>query len=877
MNWHRRVIRFARMIFDKEGVEAEMDEEMRFHIEWETQANVRAGMSPTEARRVALRDFGGVERFKEQGRSERGGRWLDDLQRDVRRALRGMKNSPGFTLIALTMLALGIGANTAIFSVIDAVLIQPLPFEDPGRLVQVYESHQERGWDRFSFSQPNAVDVRDRVESFVGVGVIGGRSATITGDGTPQQISLGTVTPGFFGVLGVTPLAGRTFLDEDVDAEQAGRVVLLSEDLWVNRFGSDPRIVGSSVSLDAETYVVVGVLPRDLLWFGRDAWEPLVLRSDINRSDHRWRMVARLRNDVGLPAAQAEVDDLAVRMQEEYGGLDDDMGFLIDPSETWAATDELRRSLWLFMGSAGLLLLIACMNLANLQLARLDGRLKQVTLSLALGAGRGRIMRQLFTESAVLGLTGGLLGIVVARFGLAGLVALEPGSVPRMAGVTVNGSVLAFAVVVSLTAGIGAGLLPAYRMFSANIGNALRESGTKTSGGRTGRRVQNWLVGIETGLSLVLLVGAGLLIRSLAEVQSVDNGFETEGRVTYEVPLPDSYGFDEARAFRNEFLERVRGLPAVVAASAVSQRPVASGNTVMGILPEGETAETFGGNYSANWRGISDDYFATLGLSLVRGRDIDHATADDPEGVWEIVISERLAEALWPGEDAVGRQAALWNSPERIGQVVGVVEDMRERGPEAGATLAVYFSYDITMWSPINFVVQTRGEPTAVVPEVRRVLAELDPNVPVSRVLTLDDAVEGSTASRRFTMTLLGLFAGLALILALAGLYGVITQSVGQRAKELGVRMALGASSSEVIRLVMRQGLRPALLGIVAGLVATLWISRMVSALLYGVSATDPITYLGVGVLLGLAAAAACWIPARATLRMEASSVLREE
>ncbi len=797
---------------------------------------------------------------------------MDDLRRDIRTAFRGMRNNPGYTFIALAILALGIGANTAIFSVINAVLIRPLPFHEPERLVQVYESHMERGWDRFSFSMPNAIDIRDRNASFRGVGFYGGRQATLTGDDTPQQISLGTVTPGFFNVLGVNPLQGRTFRETDLDATAANRVVILSENLWASRFGADPSIVGRTVQLDTEGYLVLGVLPSGMIWLGQDAYVPLVLNPERSREDHRWAMVARLRSGVSIESAQAELDRLASQMEEQYGSVDEDMGFRVDPSATWAASADLRQSLWIFMGAAGVLLLIACMNLANLQLARLGARLRQVTLCLALGAGRGRIIRQLFTESAVLGLVGGALGVVVAVAALKGLVALEPGNVPRMSDVGLDSSVLVFALVVSLVAGVGSGLLPALRMTSDNVGNALRESGAKTSGGRTARLIRNWLVGAETALSVVLLVGAGLLIQSLVAVQSVDNGFDTEGRVTFEVPLPASYVGEDARAFRDEFLARVRSQPQVIKASAVSTRPVGGGNTVMGILPKGQTAETFGGNLSANWRAISDDYFGSLGLSIVEGQDLSHQ-----DGAMEVVISEALAEALWPGENAVGREAELWNDPTNLGMVVGVVEDMRERGPERVETLAIYFSYNFTNWSPINFVVHAGGEPLSVVPGVRQVLAEIDANIPVSRILTMDEMVINSTASRRFTLTLLGLFAALALVLALAGLYGVIAQSVGQRAKELGIRVALGASSKEVVGLVMRQGMVPALLGIAVGLVSAFGLSRVLEALLFEVSATDPATYAGVGLILGAAAALACWVPARATLGMEASSVLREE
>lgn len=588
-----------------------------------------------------------------------------------------------------------------------------------------------------------------------------------------------------------------------------------------------------------------------------------------------YQVVARLRDGVTVEAAEAELAQLGRSLDEQYAGMDEDMGFVIDPSSTWAAGDDLRQSLWIFMGFAGLLLLIACLNSANLQLARLGSRFRQVTVSVALGASRGRIVRQLPTESAVLGIVGGLLGVLVARLGLKGLIALEPGNVPRMSEVEVDGMVLLFVVGVSLFAGIAAGLLPAVRMFSTDFGTALREGGTKTAGGRRANLVRSWLVGAETALSLVLLVGAGLLVRSLVEVYGADNGFETEGRVTYEVRVPQSYEFEEVVAFRREFLTRVRAVPQVIAASAVSMRPVGGGNTVMGILPEGQTPETFGGNLSANWRGISSDYFRSMGLELVRGSDLGH---DEEMGAttMEVVISQSLADALWPMEDAVGRLAELWNDPDRLGLVVGVVEDMRERGPERDATLAIYFSYDRTGWSPINYVVHAQGEPLALVPDVRRILAEIDPNMPVSRVLTMDAMVSDSSSSRRFTMTLLGLFAALALLLALAGLYGVIAQSVGQRAKELGVRVALGASGREVVGLVMRQGMVPAVLGIGAGLVATMGVSRAIGSLPYGVSATDPLTYVGVGLLLA-AAVAACWTPARSTLRIKASSVLREE
>ena len=802
-------------------------------------------------------------------------RWLGDARQDGRRALRGLRANPAFSLTSVTLLALGIGATTAIFSVVNAVLIAPLPFAQPDRLVQIFESHPEGGWDRFSFSHPNGIDIRERSTSFVDVGLYGGRSATLTGDGIPQQIALATVTPGFFDVLGVSPLVGRTLQDSDVEGVQARAVILLSEDLWVSRFGADPGVVGRTVELDATPHEVVGVLPRGMGWLDRDAFEPMALDPERSRTDHRLAAIGRLSPGVGIGTARAELSALATRIKEESPDADSDLDFVVDSSDIWAASMELRRSLWIFLGATGLLLAVACLNLANLQLARLDRRLRQVTLSLALGASRGRVVRQLLTESAVLSLLGGMAGILVARAGLAALLALEPGDIPRMDQVSVDGTVLGFGIAIALLSGVGAGMLPAVRIFSGRLGNALREGGGKASGGPGASRAQSWLVGVETSLSLVLLIGAGLLARSLAEVQRVENGFETEGRITFEVPTPGSYGVEETNALMNEFLARVRALPDVISAAAVSMRPVRGGNTVMGILPRGQTAETFGGTPSANWRLISDEYFQSLGLTITRGSDLSHRTAAD--GAMEIVISDALARLLWAGEDPIGREAALWADPDNVGTVVGVVEDMRERGPEQEETLAVYFTYALGAWSPINFVVHAEGDPTAVVPDVRRILGEIDPMLPLSRTLTMDDMVRDSSASRRFTMMLLVVFAGAALVLTLVGLYAVIAQSVSQRARDLGVRIALGASAGQIVRLVMRRGLVPALTGIVVGLAATVWASRLLASLVFGVSTTDPLTYVGVGLLMALAAAVACWVPARSALGMHVSQILREE
>lgn len=875
-----RLKKLLHTLLRKDLVEQQMSEEMRFHLDMETEDLISAGISPDVARRAATLKFGGVERFKEEARFARGGRVVEDFFRDIKLALRGLRRSPGFAAVALGMLALGIGANTAIFSVIHAVLIKPLPFNEPGKLVQVYETHLAQGWTQFSFSQMNLLDLMESSTSFEGIAGTSGSTMNLTGDGPPERVVVRTVTPGFYDILGVTPVLGRTFRDSDVAGVEPQPVLLLGENAWTSRFGADPTIIGRTIQLDGMAYEVVGILPSDGPWIRNEFYMPMGLNPESQRDNHFIQVIARLRDDATLEVARAELSPMADRLTQQNAPVDDGMGFRVDPSNTWAASDDLRRSLWVFMGAVGFLMLIACMNLANLLLARVAHRRQQVAMCITLGASRTRVVRQLLTESAVLGLAGAVLGIGVAKLGLNGLVALDPGNIPQLGAVEINGVVLIFTLVVAVATGVLGGLVPAFKMPSENLSAGLRD-GMRGSGTRSQARVRAWLVGAETALSLVLLVGAGLLIRSLVAVYGVDPGLDPEGRLTFEVNLPSSYSGEEAHAFRQEFLGRIRGLSPVQTAAAVNMRPLGGGNVVMSVIPEGETIESFGGAVSADWRMITEDYFQSIGLALIQGRDLTHEMPDadgdeEPGFTLDVVVSQSLAGAVWPGEDAVGKQAQLWVTPDQIGNVVGVVEDMRERGPGLDERMAIYFTYAGAGWSPAHFVVHAKGEPRAVLPTIRDLLNEMNPNLPLSRVLTMDEMMQNSTASRRFTMTLLGVFAGVALVLALAGLYGVIADSVSQRAQELGVRVALGASSNEVVSLVVKQGMRPAVLGIVVGLVAAVAMSRLLQSLLFGVAPTDVATYLVMGGILALAALAACWIPALAVLKLDPVTVLKE-
>jgi predicted permease len=863
--------------------ETEMDEELRFHLERETELLRQAGLKPREARRQAQLRFGGVERVKEEVREARGIMVLEEFSKDVTLALRGLRRSPGFTAVALSMLALGIGANSAIFSVIHTVLLEPLPFEQPAALVQVFETHMDQGWDQFALSEPNLLDLMEESTAFDGIaGTFGGRPRILSGEGSPERVETRAVTPGFYRILGVTPVLGRTFDISDVRGQQPLPVLLLSEDAWATRFGADPTMIGRTVRLDGSEYEVVGVLPRDGPWLREEFYLPMALNPESGRDSHNHNSIARLHDGVTIEAARTELALLAQRMTARNAPIDDGMGFRVEPATIWAASADLRLSLWVLMGAVGFLLLIACMNLANLLLSRVANRRRQVALCVALGASRARVVRQLFTESAVLGIGGSVLGIVVAAVGLQALAALDPGNIPQLENVELDGPVLFFTLSLALATSVLGGLLPALRLPCDRLSETLRDGG-RSGHGRSQARVRSWLVASETALSLVLLVGAGLLIRSLVAVHGVDPGFDPEGRLTFTVNLPSTYNSSAAVTdFRQQFLGRLRAQPQVQSAAAGIVGPMSS-TGVMVVLPGGSTVESFGAGLSADWRLITDDYFESIGRRVVQGRDLSHRQPgvgpDDSQPPLEAVISRRLADAVWPGENAVGRQLQAVAPFSGLYDVVGVVEDMRERGPAQNETLSFYLSLDA---SPIlipfsNFVVHATGEPRALVPTLRGILEQIDPDLPMSDVVTMDELLQGSTASRRFTMSLLAMFAGVALVLALSGLYGVIADSVSQRSRELGVRVAMGASPSDIMGLVLRQGMLPAVLGIGVGLVAAVGFSRVLQSLLFEVAATDAVTYASMGAFLTLAALAACWAPAYATVKLDPVAVLKEE
>ncbi len=830
-----------------------------------------------ERRRVyRLRRSGGsLERMQLRKES-----MLKNLTNDLRVATRILRKRPGFTLIAVLTLALGIGANSAIFSVVHAVLLKPLPFGQPESLVRIWETRPDRGWTAVSLSRPNFRDYRDQNRTFEDIGAYSGTSLNLTGVGFPERVTGGRISAGFFRLLRADPFLGRTFQHGEDEPGSENRVALLSYEFWRTRFSADSNIVGSSLTLDDQSFTVVGVLPPGRPWLdAAQVFVPLVRDPEADRQNFILAAIGRLAPNISIEAASSDLEAIARQLQEQHPELESHgrIGIRMAPADTWIAGASVRRALWILLGAVGFLLMIACVNLANLLLARATSRQRETAVRVALGAMRGRIIRQMLAESLLLGVAGVALGLAVAVWATGLFKTFNPGDIPQLGEVGLNPLVLGFTLIVGLLAAALAGVVPALQLPYSDILASLREGDRGMAGSRGPRRLRNALVGAEVALSLILLVGAGLLIRSFEQVMRVDRGFETDSRTFFTVNLSSSYEEGTRTSdFIGQLLAGMDSRPGVLASAAVSARPIVGGHTGMGIVPV-ERGENVEGDIPwAIWRIVTGDYFRAMGLPLLRGRTFTEL--DKIGEPWRIVVSQRLAELLWPGEDPVGRHAALWAGQDGFpGEVIGVVGDMRERGLESDPTLAVYLPFYGAGWTAVNFVVHTAGDAAPLIGSLRPMVAELDANLPVSNIQGLDEIVDDSVATRRFNMLVLLVFAGLALILALAGIYGVQSYTIARRTSEIGICIALGASGTAVVRQIVGQGMIPVLAGIALGSVGAFGLSRLMSSLLFGVDATDFTTYFAVATVLGLTALIASYLPARRALRVDPVTALREE
>ena len=808
---------------------------------------------------------------------------MRSLWQDLRYGFRILLKQRGFTTVAIIALALGVGATSAVFSIVNAVLLHPLAIEEPERVVMLWENNPARNHAEVEVSYPNYVSWRERNHVFEEVAALPSVNfdMTLTGNGEPQQVEASTVSANFFTLLGTRAALGRTFAPED---EKAGApsVVLISDGLWKRRFGADANVLGQRLTVEGESATIIGVMPADFDFpKGVELWAPLTPAPGgwtEQRGFRVLRAMGRLKPGVSIEQAQSEMDGIARQLAEEFPKENKGYGVTGIPLIK-SIFGNARPALFILLGAVFLVLLIACVNVANLLLARAATRQKEIALRLALGASRVRLIRQLLTESVLLALAGGTIGLLLASFGVEYLVTLAPQDIPRIASVGVNAKVIMFAFAVSFLTAIIFGLAPALSVSKPDLNEALKEGGGKSQGGARSKRLREMLVVSEVALAVVLMVGAGLLVRSFNNLQRIDPGFNAENVFTARVALVQSKYPEGAqqKAFFEQLLERVKTLPGVESAAVVLMRPLSG--TVGWDPPfavEGQTPEEQTANPYSNYEAISPDYFRTMGIPLVRGRDFNNQDRGDATTV--VIINEMMARKYWPGEDPVGKRLKFGkaNSNAPWLTVVGVVKDVRYREWDA-VRPDIYVPYLQNSEYRTDFVIRTKANPLSLTESFRREVYALDKDQAVAAVTTMDELVSSALARPRFNTLLLSIFAALALSLSAVGVYGVMAYTVTQQTHEIGIRMALGAQVRDVLRMILGQGMKLIVIGLVIGVAGAFALTRLMASLLYGVTATDPLTFTGVAGVLAVVAIAACYIPARRATRVDPMVALRYE
>ncbi len=801
---------------------------------------------------------------------------MEILFQDLRYGVRTLLKNPAFTTIAVIALALGIGANSAIFSVVNAVLLRPLPFDQPEQLVLVWEKRPALGRVRNPASAPDFVDWRAQNQVFEDMAAFVGRGFNLTGGDEAERIDGAAVSPGMFRILRAQPRIGRAFQDDE-DKPGQDSVVILSNGVWQRRFGADPDIAGKTVRLNDQSYTVVGVMPADFTFpnSSTEVWLPLTFsQDDLNsRGSHGLNVVARLKQGVTLEQAQENMDAIAGSLEQQYQ-VNTGHGVNVFKLHEEVVANA-RPALFILLGAVALVLLIACANIANLLLARGSSRQKEIAVRTALGARRGRIVRQLLTESVLLALAGGLLGTLLAMQGLSLLLAVGADSIPRVKEIKLDPTVFAFTLVVSFLTGLVFGLVPALQASKPNLNESLKEGGRSASASFSRNRVRSLFVVAEVAICLVLLIGAGLMIKSFMRLTSIGTGFNSENVLAVNVALANSkYKEDQqVTSFYQQALSRISALPGVKSSATVAALPMSGsfGSRYFGI--EGRPPQPPGQGFNANVNVSSPGYFQTLNIPLIAGRDFEERDVMKAPEV--AIINQEMARRYWPDEDPVGKRLAVGNGPWRT--VVGVVGDVKQAALDAETRPEMFWPYYQMGLTFATIVVRTTSEPEAMTAAVRSELQAIDKDLPVYKIKTMDQIVSESVSSRRLNMLLLGTFGGLALALAAVGLYGVMSYSVTQRTREIGIRMALGANSRDVMRLVVGQGVTLTLIGVAVGLGAAVGLTRLMSSLLFGVSATDSVTFIAISVLLTGVASMASYIPARRAMKVDPMIALRYE
>jgi putative ABC transport system permease protein len=808
---------------------------------------------------------------------------MDLIFADIRYGLRSLMKRPAATAIALLTLALGIGVNTAIFSAVDSILLRPLPLKDPERLVSVWEHTPALGIQQNQAAPANFFDLRNQNKTFEALGAYGPLDINLTGAGEPERLDGQLVSANVFTILGVAPTLGRTFLPTE---DQVGQehVVVLSEALWQRRFNRDPSIINRNITLNGESFTVVGVMPRGFFFPVRETemWVPWAMEPEqaSGRGDHYLGIVARLKAGVSIERANADLAAIGQRLATEYPRTNDGLGFIAHSLHRDYVGD-LRLPMLILFGAVGLVLLIACANVANLLLAQATTRRKEIAIRIALGARRWTIVRQLLVESLLLACGGGLLGVFGAVWGVQALTKLLPESLSKLQGVAIDTRVLLFTLGVSVLTAIVFGGLPALLASRTTPGTTLSDVARDVTGRTSGRHVRRVLVVSEVALAVVLLVSAGLLIRSFQLLRQVEPGFNPENALTMRMVLPfPKYAKQETRrAFYDEVLRQVKEVPGVEAAGMITFLPLSFSGMNFSFSVDGRPSPSDMNLPFALFRVVSPDYFRAMGIPLQRGRYFE--AHDSPESTPVVLINRRMAEQYWPGEDAIGKRVKVGpaDSPNAWLMVVGIVGNVRQTGlyEQKLEFYVPYMQERRSFMAPRDLVVRTKADPAVIAAAVRKAVWAVDKDQPVSNVRTMNQVFAAAISQERFQALMLGLFAALALVLACVGLYGVISYSVVQRTHEIGVRMALGAQPVDVLRLVIRQGMLLTFAGLIVGIVAGTFVTRVLTDMLFGVTPRDPLTFVGVPVLLLVVAFLACYVPARRATRIDPLIALRYE